>query len=183
MAIDALAVQAAAESASQIEQVARTFGVNWHHLSAQIISFGIVCALLYLLAYKPILRMLDVRRQQIADGLANAEKIRARLAEIEAERVEILRHADVQASQMIGDARAAALRVRAAETEKATAAAQEILRRAHEAAGRERARLLADARRELGRLVVQTTASVTGKVLTTEDHRRLAEEATLQLAV
>ena len=183
MAIDALAAQAAAGGASRVEQLALTFGVNWPHLSAQIVSFGIVCALLYLLAYKPILRMLESRRQQIADGLAHAEQIRARLAEIEAERLAILRRADEQAAQALAEARAAALRVRAAETENATVAAQEILRRAHEAAARERARMLADARRELGRLVVQTTASVTGKVLTADDHRRLAEEATLLLAV
>ena len=66
----------------------RTFGVDWPHLRAQIISFGIVCALLYWLAYKPILQMLEARRQQIAAGLANAEKIKAELAAIEAERRE-----------------------------------------------------------------------------------------------
>ena len=36
--------------------------------------------------------------------------------------------------------------------------------------------MLAELKREVGRLVVQTTASVTGKILTADDHRRLAEE-------
>jgi F-type H+-transporting ATPase subunit b len=36
--------------------------------------------------------------------------------------------------------------------------------------------MLAELKREVGRLVVQTTATVTGKILTPEDHRRLAEE-------
>jgi len=49
----------------QIAQIARTFGVDWPHLGAQIVSFGIVCAVLYWLAYTPILRMLEERRQQI----------------------------------------------------------------------------------------------------------------------
>ena len=70
----ALALQAAADGGSQIEQIARTFGVDWPHLLAQFISFGIVCALLYRLAYTPILKILEARRQQIADGLANADK-------------------------------------------------------------------------------------------------------------
>jgi F-type H+-transporting ATPase subunit b len=42
--------------------------------------------------------------------------------------------------------------------------------------------MLAELKREIGRLVVETTASVTGKILTAEDHRRLAEETARQLA-
>ena len=56
-----------------------TFGVDWPHLIAQIISFSIVCAVLYRFAYRPILAMLEERREQIAQGLANAEKIKAEL--------------------------------------------------------------------------------------------------------
>jgi F-type H+-transporting ATPase subunit b len=177
----ALALQTAAEGGSQIEEIARTFGVDWPHLMAQIVSFGIVCAVLYLLAYKPILKILAARRQQIADGLANAEKIKAELARIEAERHVILARAGEDGKQLIEEARAAAARVQAEETRKAVAAAEQVLVRAHEATERDRARMLAELRREVGRLVVQTTATVTGKVLTPDDHRRLAEETARQL--
>jgi F-type H+-transporting ATPase subunit b len=175
-------MQAAAESGGQIEQIANTFGVDWPHLVAQIVSFGIVCFLLYLLAYKPILRMLEARRQQIAGGLANAEKIKAELARIEAQRLEVLRQADAEGKQLIEEARAAAARIQAEETRKAMAAAEQILVRTNEAAERDRARMLAELKKEVGRLVVQTTATVTGKILTAEDHRRLAEETARELA-
>jgi F-type H+-transporting ATPase subunit b len=177
-----LALQATAEGAGQLEKIATTFGVNWPHLGAQIVSFGIVCGLLYLLAYKPILQMLEARRQQIASGLANAEKIKAELARIEAARLEVLARAEVEGKQMIDEARAAAARVQAEETRKATDAAAQIVTRAREAAERDRARMLAELKQEVGRLVVQTTASVTGKILTADDHRRLAEETARQLA-
>ena len=177
----ALAVQVTAESGGQVGQVARTFGVDWVHLGAQMISFGIVCAVLYALAYKPILRILEARRQQIAGGLANAEKIKAELARIEVERQDVLTQAGAEGKQLIDEARAAAARVQAEETRKAIAAAEQILVRAHETAERERARMLAELKREVGRLVVQTTASVTGKILTADDHRRLAEETATQL--
>ena len=42
--------------------------------------------------------MLEARRQQIAAGLANAEKIKAELARIEAERQEVLRKAGDEGS-------------------------------------------------------------------------------------
>jgi F-type H+-transporting ATPase subunit b len=171
-----LAMQTVTGSPGQIEQIASTFGVDWPHLVAQVISFGIVCAVLYILAYKPILRILEARRLQIAGGLANAEKIKAELARIDAERLDILTKADGAGKLLIEEARAAAARVQAEETRKAVAAAEQIVVRAHEAAERERATMLAELRHQVGRLVVQTTAAVAGKVLTPEDHRRLAEE-------
>ena len=178
-----LALQAAAaQSEGQLEQIATTFGVDWPHLVAQIVSFGIVCALLYVLAYKPILRILEARRQQIAGGLANAEKIKAELARIEAERVDVLMKAEAEGKQLIEDARKAAARVEAQETQRAVTASQQIVERAREATERERVRVLAEAKREVGRLVVQTTASVTGKILTAEDHQRLNEETARRLA-
>jgi len=42
--------------------------------------------------------------------------------------------------------------------------------------------MLAELKQEVGRLVVQTTSAVTGKILTKEDQRRLAEETAEQLA-
>lgn len=177
-----IAMQAATGGGGKIQEIAATFGVNWPHLAAQIVSFSIVCAVLYVLAYKPILRMLEARRQQIAAGLANAEKITAELARIEIERQDVLRKADADGRQLIEEARAAAARVQAEETRKATVAAEQILIRAREAADREHTRMLAELRHEVGRLVVQTTATVTGKILTADDHRRLAEETASQLA-
>ena len=177
-----LALQTAAGSAGQIEQIATTFGVDWPHLVAQIVSFVIVCGVLYALAYKPILRMLEARRAQIAAGLANAEKIKAELARIDSERREVLIKADAEGKRLIEEARAAAARLGAEEQRKAIAAAEQVLVRARETTERERAHMLAEVRHEIGRLVVQTTASVTGKILTAEDHRRLAEETASRLA-
>ena len=82
---------------------------------------------------------------------------------------------------MIEEARAAAARVREQETQKAVAAAEQIMVKAREAAAREHEQMLAGLKREVGRLVVQTTATVTGKILTPDDQRRLAEETERQL--
>jgi F-type H+-transporting ATPase subunit b len=170
------------EGGGQLGEVARTFGVDWPHLLAQIVSFGIVCVALYLLAYKPILQMLEARRTQIAAGLANAAKIRSELARIESERIDILAKANAEGRQLIDEARAAAARVQADESRKATAAAEEILVKAREAAERDRALMMSELKREVGRLVIQTSAAVTGKILTADDQRRLSEETARQLA-
>jgi F-type H+-transporting ATPase subunit b len=165
-----------------VGEIARTFGVDWSHLIAQVISFIIVCAFLYFLAYKRVLAMLEERRQRIAEGLANAEKIKAELARTEAQRLEVMSQANAQAVKLIEEARKAAARVQEQETQKAIAAAEQIVTKAREAAAQDHARMLAELKREVGRLVVQTTATVTGKVLTVEDQRRLAEETARQVS-
>src|SRR6267143_3561498 len=90
------------------EGILATFGVDWSHLLAQVISFGIVCVILYRFAYRPVLVMLEARRQQIALGLANAEQITAELARTEAQRQEVMVQANAQANTLIDQARAAA---------------------------------------------------------------------------
>jgi F-type H+-transporting ATPase subunit b len=173
---------AEAGAGGPIEQVARTFGVDWSHLIAQIISFCIVCLLLTKFAYKRVLTILEERRQRIAEGLANAEKIKAELARAETQRQEVLAQANSQAIKLIEEARAAAARVQEQETQKAIAAAEQIIAKAREAAAADHARMLAELKREVGRLVVQTTATVTGKILTPEDQRRISEETAKQVA-
>jgi len=177
----AMLVVAMQDAPGQVEQIARTFGVDWPHLFTQLVSFSIVCLLLYKLAYKPVLAMLEERRKQIATGLANAEKIKAELDRIEIQRQEILAKASAEGALLIEDARAAAARVEKQESQRAVASAEQIIAKAHEAAEQDRAQMLTELKREIGRLVVQTTAAVTGKVLTPDDHRRLADETARQL--
>jgi F-type H+-transporting ATPase subunit b len=176
-----LLLLAAAGGGGPIRELFRSFGVDWPHFLGQVVSFSIVCAFLYLFAYKRVLAMLEERRQQIAQGLANAAQITAELARTEAQRQEVMAEANVQANRLIEEARAAAARVLQEETRKAVAAAEQIVARAREAAAQDHARMLAELRREVGRLVVQTTAAVAGRVLTPEDQRRLAEETAKRL--
>ena len=176
-----LLLAAQMDSSVQPERIVTTFGVDWPHFLAQVVSFCIVCFILYRFAYRPVLKMLEVRRQQIAQGMANAEQIKAELARTEAQRQEVMAQANVQANKLIEEARAAASRLQEMETQKAIAAAEQIVANAREASAQDYARMLADLKREVGGLVVQTTATVVGRILTPEDQRRLAEEPAKEL--
>src|SRR3979490_453516 len=120
--MNALVLLPQAETGGQVQQIANTFGVDWPHLIAQIISFCIVCFLLHRFAYKPILKMLEERQRQIAQGLADTEKIKAELAQTEAQRHEIMILANSQATKLIEEARAAADRGQQPEAINATPA-------------------------------------------------------------
>jgi len=157
-------------------------GIQWQKLLVQGIDFSVALVVLWIFVYKPIFKILDERKAKIADGLAGAEKIKAELAKTEVDRQKTLADASDLANKIIADARAAATRVTEQETQKAIATAEQIIAKAREAAAQERAAMLAQLKREVGRLVVQTTTTVTGKVLTADDQRRLAEETQKQIA-
>ena len=125
--------------------------------------------------------MLEERRKRIAESLENAEKIKIELAKTEVARQEILAKANSEANKLIEEARAVASKLQEAEARKAIATAEQIIKKAQEAALADRIKMMNELRKEIGRLVVQTTAKVSGKILTTEEHRLLIEEANKNL--
>src|SRR5256885_11392675 len=177
-----IAMFLAAGALDQARETAETFGFDWKIFFSQVISFAIVALLLRRFAYKPILGVLEERRQRIAEGLLNAEKIKKQLAEAEQRHADILAKANAEAQKMIDEARQSSAHLAERKQQEAIAAAEQIIAKAREASAIEHDRTMESLKRELGRLVVDTTAKVTGKVLTPEDQQRLQEEALSQLA-
>src|SRR5881396_1034637 len=165
-----------------LRETADTFGWNWKLFLSQVISFCIVAFLLRRFAYKPILAVLEDRRRKIEEGQLNAEKIRKELAEAEKRYQEIIAKANADAQRMIDEARESAAHVSERKQQEAITSAEQIVSKAKEAAALEHERQMQALKRELGRLVIDTTAKVTGKVLTAEDQKRLQEEAARQVA-
>src|SRR2546423_5494933 len=173
---------AAGGFSDMLRDTAETFGWNPWLFFSQVISFMIVALLLRRFAYKPIQAVLEERRRQIEEAQLNAEKIKRQLAEAEQRYSEILAKANAEAQRMIDEARESAAHVAERKQQEAIAAAEQILAKAREASAMEHERTMEALKRELGRLVVDTTAKVTGKILTSDDQRRLQEEAARQLA-
>ena len=112
----------------------------------------------------------------------NAEKIKAELAETQAERNKVLAEANQKAEKLIADAKEAAQQVGEAESQRAVKQAEESIRKAREATEADREQMMVELKAEIGRLVVDTTAKVSGKVLTSDDHQRLIDETNKELA-
>ena len=157
-------------------------GIQWPKLIAQVVNFTIVLFILWKFAYKPVLAMLEQRRQKIADSMTNALKIKSELAATEARKREILDQASMDAGKFIEEARVAAVKILEQETQKAIATANDIAIKARQASEAELIRMKAELRKEVGRLVVATSAKVTGGILTAEQQTRLAEDTNRQLA-
>jgi F-type H+-transporting ATPase subunit b len=156
-------------------------GWNSGQFFAQCIAVLVLFIVLNQFAWKPVRTILEERRNTIEQSMANAEKIKKELADAEASRLAILHKANEQAAAIIAEAQKTAAVLGERKTQEATAQAEDIIRKAHEAGVLDRNRLLADLKREVGALVVQTTQKVAGKTLTAEDQTRLNSEALRQI--
>ncbi|HJT79733.1 MAG TPA: F0F1 ATP synthase subunit B [Chthoniobacterales bacterium] len=165
-----------------MQEIVTTFGLEWPKFLAQLILFIIVYFVLKKFAFGPIIAMLEQRRKLIEEGQLNAQKIKQQLAEAEQRHAEILTKANLEAQSMIDRARESASMVADKKMQEAVASAEQIIAKAREASELEYERSMDQLKRELGHLVVETTAKVTGKILTPDDQRRLQEEAARQLA-
>src|SRR5213082_3429 len=176
------AIFLAANLSDTVRDTGELFGWDPKLFFSQVISFIIVAYLLKRFAYKPILGVLEQRRQQIAQAQLNAEKIKQQLAESEQRHAAILAKANDEAQKMIDEARTSAGHLAERKQQEAIAAAEQIVAKAREASVIEHERTMESLKRELGRLVVDTTAKVAGKVLTPEDQQRLQQEAARHVA-
>ena len=165
-----------------VGDITKTFGVSWQLFISQLIAFIIVALVLKKFACKPVLDMLEQRKERIAQAETNAEKIQTELAATEAERDKVLAKANQKAQEMIADAKEAAQQVGEVEGQKAVKQAEGIIRKAREATDADRDQMMSELRAEIGRLVVETTAKVSGKLLTDEDQQRLIDETNRELA-
>ncbi|MEX1118827.1 MAG: F0F1 ATP synthase subunit B [Terrimicrobiaceae bacterium] len=163
-------------------QIFSTFGVTLPKFIAQVILFLIVYFILSKYAFGPVLAMLNERRRRIEEGQHNAEKIKRQLAEAELRYQEILRKANDDAGKLLEEARLSSELHSQKATQQAIKDAEGIIHRAQETIELERGKMVSEVKKELIGLVVDTTAKVTGKILTPDDQKRLSEETARQLA-
>jgi len=180
--MNGLFILAAADLGQIARQTGETFGFDAVHFVAQLLSFLLVTILLKQFAYDPILKVLEERRQRIAQSLADADRVKAELARVEVQRGEILDEAARQAARLIEEARAAAVRIADTERQKAVDSTERILAQARETARLEQSRMREELKRETGHLVASMTESLLGRVLTPEDLERMAGETTTVLS-
>lgn len=166
---------------NNFEQVGLATGFTIQQFIAQCVAFTVLFTVAHQFGWKKVRVILEQRRHTIEESMANAEKIKKELADAEASRLAVIHKANEQATQIIADAQKTAAVLAERKAQEATAQAEDIIRKAHEASVLDRNRLLAELKREVGALVVQTTEKVAGKVLNADDQNRLNSETLRQL--
>ncbi len=154
-----------------------TVGFDWPKLLAQIIVFATVYLILKKYAFGPVISVLEERRRRIAESEANYERIKQQLADAEIRHKEIVEKAAAEAQRLINEARDAGAALSERKKQEAISEAARIVEKAKEATALEHEKMVAELRAEIGRLVVETTGRVVGRILTPDDQKRLSEDA------
>jgi F-type H+-transporting ATPase subunit b len=97
-----------------MSQIIATFGIDWKILIVQTVNFGLLLALLWYLLYRPLTNLIESRRAQIIEGVANAERAAMMLKDSDAKKAEILTAASLEAEALMAGAREAAKKKEAA---------------------------------------------------------------------
>ncbi len=150
-------------------------GINLTFLISQIVNFILLLLVLRLWAWKPILSMLEKRKQTIAKGLEDARLAAEARANAEKEAERILTEAQQEAA---GKLREASERAEAVAREVQTAAEMDVVKLRETAtaeATAERDRVLADLRGHVAALAIAAAQKVVGEALDEKRHRALID--------
>jgi len=137
-----------------MEEIANVFGLNWKLLLVQTVNFGVLLLVLWYFLYKPVLKMLDERREKIEGGIKDAEKAGSRLEEIESERDTVIKNASVEASEIIATSKNRAQEQASQITTEATTRADSILKSADLRSDELKEQALRESKEEIGKAAI-----------------------------
>jgi F-type H+-transporting ATPase subunit b len=152
------------------------FGLNLPLLITQLVTFVILLVLLRIVAYKPIMRMLDERSRKVKESIEQAEAVQTQSAQTEAELKKRLEEAGKESQERIARAVKAGEEVKQRAQEDAKKEAEALITRARTEIQRERDEAVQEVRREFADLTVLAAGKVIERSLDKEAHRELIEK-------
>jgi F-type H+-transporting ATPase subunit b len=143
--------------------------------------FGVSMFILYKVAFPRIAEALDKRQRAIEESIDTAERTRSEADQLLAEYRERLTAARGQADEIVARARKAGEQAEADAIAAGKARREELLEQARRDIQTETRRAIQEIRAEVADLTIMATEKVTRKTLTSEDQRRLVDEAVAEL--
>ena len=152
-------------------------GINLPVLLGQLLSFTFLLVILRLLVYKPVLAMLDERRERIREGLSAAEKGREQALEASLEAQQQIDAARAEGQNIVAQAQQVSSRIQADAQQQALAQQEAMLQRARSEIQLERDAAISELRKEFADLTIAAAEKVIGQALDRQAHQRLIEQA------
>jgi len=146
-----------------MQELFSAFGVTWSLLIAQAVNFGIVLVALWYFLYKPVLAMLEKRREEVAQGVLDAAKAKSLLAGADGEAEKRVKAADKKADDIVTAAREAGNAEKARLLKEAEARAVAVTKDADARAAEVAARSARESEREVARLAILAAEKILAK--------------------
>ncbi len=150
-----------------------TLGIHFPSLAIYLVNFVLVRVLLYLFAYKPILKLMDERAERIRESLEAADLARQEAASSQEAIQEQITEARREGQRIMDQTREAADRFRTEEMDKARQEAEAFVERAKADIARERDTALQEVRASFGDLAITAAERVIRSSLDRTAHESL----------
>lgn len=160
-----------------MEKIFSDFGINGFLLAAQVVNFLVLLFILKKFLYKPILKMLEERKQKIADSLKQAEQIELTLQKTEEEKEKKLSQASSEASRLVEDAKAQVEEMIKEAHHKGEGIVKEMTEKANQLMVLEKEKMKDEVRKDAMDLVALALEKITGKVLNQKDQKQIIERS------
>lgn len=151
-------------------------GFNLPGLIAQLVNFTILMVILRLFLYRPFMRILDERKQRIAEGIEKAEEAASAASASESESARLIEEARAEARDFVARAQESAQELRTELETRARQDAEQIVSRARDEIALERDQAIQQLRGEFADLTIRAAERVVGQSLDREAHQRLIDE-------
>lgn len=152
-------------------------GVSVPGVLAQLVNFVLLLVILRLVAYKPVIRMLDERSARIRESIERAEEIKQQAARTEEEFARRLAEARREGQEIVAQAEKIAERIRQDELEKTKAQVENLRTKALADISLERDRAVTELRQQVADLALFAAGRIVGRSLDHASHVRLIDEA------
>ncbi|XUX01291.1 MAG: F0F1 ATP synthase subunit B [Dehalogenimonas sp.] len=151
-------------------------GINLPSFIAQMVNFLILFGLLYLVAYKPVLKMLDERSNKVKSSLEQAEIIKAQAEKAQEDFKVQIAEASKQGQMVIERASKTGDEIREKAKAEAQAEAEALIARAKAEIRRERDEVIDELRKEFADLTILAASKVIGKSIDNTAHREMINQ-------
>ena len=152
-----------------------SLGINESTLIAQAINIVILFGLLYLVAYKPIMRMLDERSNKIKESMDNTEYIKQQAERAEEEASKRIEEAAKEGQEAIARAMRTGEEVRQEAQQQAKSEAEALIARAQSEIQRERDEAIDQLRGEFADIAIDAAGKVIDRTLDKKAHRDIID--------
>jgi len=150
-----------------------SFGVNLPSLIAQVVNFLILLGLLYLFAYKPVMRMLDERSRRIKESMEQTELVKQQALAAGEETKKRLAQASQEGQEIVNRATKTGEELRQKALADAKEASEGLIQKARVEIAAERDEAISSVRREFADLTILAAEKVINRSLDKKAHEEL----------
>lgn len=154
-------------------EIFTTLGIEWQQLLAQIVNFTIVVVVLSFFVYRPVLKLLDDRRDRIQKSMKEVDRINQEKKNLDALKAEVLSKADAEAGEVLAKAKKQGEAMRQEIIDAGHREAADIIARGRKQLEQERRTVLQEVHTHLTGIIVGMAEKILARQFSAADQKKI----------